>query len=140
MSDQYDKQHLTFSVPGSPKPKERPRFGKGLTYTAKGTRDYEKTVQVSAMKALTQWRIENQGRHWTGVGRFSLNCFLFFDDRRKRDIDNCLKSISDALNGMLYDDDHQIDEIYAYRDYDRHEPRAVVTVRRLSIAGKEKKR
>ena len=45
--------------------------------------------------------------------------------------------ISDALNGMLYDDDHQIDELYAYRDFDKREPRAVVTVRRLSIRSTE---
>jgi len=139
MSDQYEAQQITFAVPGNPKPKERPRFVKGYAYTAKGTRDYEKTVQVSAMKALTKWRRENDGRHWTGIGRFSLNCFLFFDDKRNRDIDNCVKAISDALNGMLYDDDNQIDELYAYRDHDKREPRAVITVRRLSIAGKKKK-
>ena len=138
MSDLYEAQQITFAVPGNPKPKERPRFVKGYAYTATATKFYEKTVQISAMKELAQWRSENSGRHWTGIGRFSLSCFLFFSDKRNRDIDNCVKAISDALNGMLYDDDRQIDELYAYRDYDNRSPRAVITVRRLSIAGKDR--
>jgi len=126
------QQQLTFCVPGSPKPKGRPRFTKyGHAYTPKATKGYEQTVRVAAMEALTQWRNENNGVHWNASGPFALNVFLFFGDRRKRDIDNCLKSISDALNKLLYNDDHQLDEIYAVRDYDIRSPRAVVTVRRL---------
>ena len=125
-------QQITFAVLGPPKPKDRPRFS-GHAYTTKKTREYEKMVQAAAMVALGTWRKENNGVHWTGVGRYSLIVFFFFDDRRKRDLDNCIKSISDALNGMLYDDDHQIDELYAVRDYDKRSPRAVVTVKRLSI-------
>ena len=125
-------QQLTFAVLGNPKPKGRPRFTRyGHAYTPKDTKGYEQTVRVAAMAALTQWRNENQGLHWNAAGPFALHVFLFFGDRRKRDLDNCVKSISDALNKLLYNDDHQLDEIYATRDYDIRSPRAVVTVRRL---------
>jgi crossover junction endodeoxyribonuclease RusA len=129
-------QCLTFCVDGPPKPKGRPRFTKyGHPYTPKTTKDYEQTVRVAAMAALTKWRMENNSEHWNASGPFSLSVFLFFGDRRKRDIDNVLKSISDALNKLLYDDDHQLDEISAFRDYDGRSPRAVVTVRRLRDSG-----
>jgi crossover junction endodeoxyribonuclease RusA len=126
------KQQMTFAVRGNPRPKGRPRFTKyGHAYTPKDTKGYEKVVRVAAMAALTKWRDENQGLHWNAAGPFALQVHLFFDDKRKRDLDNCLKSISDALNKLLYDDDHQIDHISAERYFDAHSPRAVVTVTRL---------
>ena len=125
-------QQLTFAVLGNPKPKGRPRFSKyGHPYTPKDTKGYEQTVRVAAMNALTEWRSSNMGAHWNAQGPFSLTVFLFFETRRKVDLDNVLKSISDALNKLLYDDDAQLDEIAAIRDYDKRSPRAVVTVRRL---------
>lgn len=129
-------QQLTFAIPGQPRPKGRPRFSKaGHTYTPAVTRKYEQLVRVEGMKALTQWRSENQARHWNATGPFSLSAFLFMGDKRARDIDNCLKAITDGLNGLLYDDDKQLDEIYAFRDFDSREPRAVVTVARLRDPG-----
>jgi Holliday junction resolvase RusA-like endonuclease len=129
-------QQLTFAVPGNPKPKGRPRFTKyGHPYTPKTTKKYEQSVRVAALAALTEWRNENNGQKWNVTGPFALNAFLFFGDRRKRDIDNVLKSISDALNKLLYDDDHQLDEISAKRRYDIRSPRAVVTVSRLRDPG-----
>lgn len=36
-------------------------------------------------------------------------------DRRKRDLDNILKSLLDAMQGSLYEDDSQIDELLIKR-------------------------
>ncbi|WP_414146407.1 RusA family crossover junction endodeoxyribonuclease, partial [Helicobacter sp.] len=36
-------------------------------------------------------------------------------DRRKRDIDNILKPILDALNGIAYYDDSQVTELFVKR-------------------------
>lgn len=125
-------QSLTFAVLGAPRPKERPRLSRhGMVYTPKATKDYEQSVRVTAMRALSQWRLENDGAHWNAQGPFSLSVFFFMADKRKRDLDNCMKSVSDALNKLLYADDSQLDELYAFRDYDNRNPRAVVTVRRL---------
>jgi Holliday junction resolvase RusA-like endonuclease len=60
-----------------------------------------------------------------------LNVFLFFGDRRKRDLDNVGKSVLDSLNKLLYDDDSQIDELYLSRQYDIRSPRAVITITRM---------
>jgi Holliday junction resolvase RusA-like endonuclease len=125
------KQQLTFVVKGPPLPKERPRFS-GHAYTSKKTRQYEKAVMVSAMAALTEWRFDNGNAHWNATGPYSLSVFFFFNDKRKRDLDNVLKSISDGIEkSPLIENDSQFDEIYAFRDFDSRSPRAVVTVRRL---------
>jgi Holliday junction resolvase RusA-like endonuclease len=124
------EQSITFAVKGQPKPKDRPRFS-GHAYTTKKTREYEQHVRVSAMAALTKWRHDNNGKHWNAAGPFGITVFFFMGDKRKRDLDNCLKSISDALEKLLFNNDCQLDEICAMRDLDIRSPRAVVTVRRL---------
>jgi Holliday junction resolvase RusA-like endonuclease len=60
-----------------------------------------------------------------------VSMWFFVPDRRVRDLDNLQKSILDALNKLVYDDDRQVDEIYAVRDYSPKNPRAVVVVRTL---------
>jgi Holliday junction resolvase RusA-like endonuclease len=53
-------------------------------------------------------------------------------DRRKRDLDNCFKSISDALNKLLYNDDEQLDELHVFRYLDIAHPRVVVSITSLT--------
>ena len=123
-------QQITFAVHGPPKPKDRPRFS-GHAYTTKKTREYEQVVRVAAMSAMTMWRNQNAGKHWNAAGRFGIRVTFFMGDKRKRDLDNCLKSVTDALNKLLYKDDSQLDAISAYREYDKESPRSAVSVYRL---------
>ena len=115
---------ITFEIPGPPKPKDRPRFS-GHAYTTKATKDYEHVVTLSALAALVQ----HPG--WDTSGRFGIRVTFFMGDKRKRDLDNCLKSVTDALNKLLYKDDSQLDAISAYREYDKERPRSAVSVYRL---------
>jgi Holliday junction resolvase RusA-like endonuclease len=101
----------------------------GHVYTPPKTKAYEKHVRVCAFQALQVYKVEH-GK-WDTSQRYALSAVLFMGDRRKRDLDNCIKSISDALNGLGYDDDSQIDEVYVARDYDKERPRAVVSLRVL---------
>lgn len=126
-------QTLSFTVPGPVVPKHRPRFTGGYAYTDSRTRKYEQHVRTSAMAALEAWKLKNG--HWNGARRFILSVSVYMPDKRKRDLDNCLKSISDALNGLLYNDDSQLDEIYAARFLDKEEPR--VDVRVATLVGVE---
>jgi crossover junction endodeoxyribonuclease RusA len=48
--------------------------------------------------------------------------------RKSRDLDNCLKIVFDALNGIAYNDDNQITEIYAFRYDDKANPRVNLTI------------
>ena len=45
--------------------------------------------------------------------RLTLQVHFTFNDRRRRDLDNCLKSLLDASNGRLFHDDCQIDYLVA---------------------------
>jgi Holliday junction resolvase RusA-like endonuclease len=128
---------LTIEIPGPPVPKQRPRAvrrkdGSGNLYmfTPKKTADYERVVQNLAIQAMRKWTSANR-RKWPAEKRFSVNVFFFMPDHRTRDLDNCVKSVTDALNKTVFDDDRQIDEVYAVRDIDKKNPRTVVVVRPL---------
>lgn len=49
------------------------------------------------------------------AGRLSVAVELYPPDRRRRDIDNSLKAILDALKGHAFDDDSQIDRLSVER-------------------------
>lgn len=100
---------VTFTVPGKPVAKERPRFGNGKVYTPARTAAYENAVGYSAQAAMA------------GRERFKGPVYVFLMFKMKRpekpkfkypasvpDKDNLEKSISDAMNGIVYDDDAQI--------------------------------
>jgi len=54
---------------------------------------------------------------------------------RRGDLDNTLKVLGDALNGLAWVDDSQVVEIHAYRHDDKANPRAEVEVRTLGVEG-----
>ena len=60
-----------------------------------------------------------------------LDIVLWMPDRRRRDLDNCAKSICDGLNGIVYLDDAQIAELIVRRYMDRKRPRAEITVKHM---------
>ncbi|MBX6770870.1 MAG: RusA family crossover junction endodeoxyribonuclease [Chloroflexi bacterium] len=58
--------------------------------------------------------------------RFRVTIHLHFPDRRRRDLDNALKLLLDAVSRALGFDDSRIDELHVYRALDRQCPRAEV--------------
>ena len=120
---------VDFVVEGRAVPKERPRVTKsGHSYTPKATVEYEKRVR-------TAWKNQSGVKY---EGEIALCAEIRFhmaipkSERKKRkvgepylkhrDIDNCDKSVLDALNGFAYDDDKYIwkiesSKVYAERDY-----------------------
>lgn len=127
---------LRFTVPGSPVPKGRPRARayidrqtgepRAIIYTPETTDGYESTVAAHAAKAvLVQgWRVAK-------ADRLAVSVCLFWADLRRRDLDNAAKSVLDALNGGVWADDSQIDDLRILRRLDRERPRAFVVVRKL---------
>jgi len=113
-----------FTIPGQPVGKKRPRTflqgGKVITTTPPETREYEKRVLLCAKAA--------------GVCReatakpLSVTVRAFMGDARRRDLDNVIKSITDALNGHAFNDDTQIVELHGSKSIDRENPRAEVEI------------
>lgn len=87
---------VRFTVWGEPKTKQRPRFSKtGRAYTPKETQDAEKIIREAFLEA-------SQGVTFTGdVG---IECIFFVGTRRRKDIDNMVKLVQDALNDVDFDD------------------------------------
>lgn len=103
-----------------PLPKERPRFtnrgGFARAYTSSKTRNFEASI---ARMAKAQLQFQKPITDLIVVSVF----FEFMRPKKtvlmtpKKDLDNLCKSIFDALNGILYNDDTQIIELMARKTW-----------------------
>jgi len=115
---------LSFVVDGKPQGKQRARRGKGgRWYTPRETVVYENTISAAASAAMGAAGI---GFRYSGPVVLNVRCY--FPDARRRDGDNVLKSVQDALNGFVYVDDYQVHRAAVEHCIDREHPRTEVTV------------
>ncbi len=93
---------LALTIPGEPVAKERPRMNRttGNVYTPKKTRDAEKDLG---------WALKLAGARVDASSRYGV--YLTFRVSKKIDIDNALKLVLDAGNGIVWKDDIQVDEV-----------------------------
>ena len=129
---------IKITIPGIPVAKGRPRVTKRGAFTPQKTVNYESLVQYTYMAQAEGQKLE---------GPLRMDIMFFFpipksyskkrreairrmleQHTKKPDIDNCIKSITDALNKFAYDDDSQVVEISARKYYTEEEPNAVVTI------------
>lgn len=108
----------TLEIPGKPMGKQRPKFGKGFTYTPKKTVEYENYVKFIFQEKYGQPNL---------TGQIKADIKVYFDipqstskvkkaemlqntvrPTKKPDCDNIAKIILDSLNGIAYADDKQI--------------------------------
>jgi crossover junction endodeoxyribonuclease RusA len=123
---------LRFTVAGNPVPKARARRGKGgRHYTPPKTRAFEQRVRWAGIAAASV-----AGWKPAAGASYALALFVVFPDRRPKDLDNVLKSVSDALNGVAWLDDAQVHELTVRRSIDRTAPRVEVQIRRIPNDGK----
>lgn len=123
---------IEFTIPGSPKGKQRPRVcrikGRSITYTPKQTVEYENQIRAISFK-VANFKFE---RHIP----LEIAILALFEppksvSQKVRDLmlageilpvkrpdgDNIIKIILDALNGVLYHDDAQICKIHFTKKY-----------------------
>lgn len=99
-------RQVEFTVPGEPKSKERPRVTRNGTYTPKSTLDAEKAVRAAYRAA-----VERSGSsEYLLQGNIYVEMVFFNGTKRRRDLDNMVKLVLDALNRVAYDDDVQVHE------------------------------
>lgn len=135
-------ESITFFVPGKPRGKGRPRFSNGRAYTDEQTRAYE-------------YQIAANYRRIAGKFRFSDDVFLKVRVRQlmpvpknaskakrsamlegciypsaKPDLDNVIKAVLDALNGVAYKDDARVVGIYSQKVYGDN-PGVLVEISRM---------
>ena len=124
MGSVVSREAVMFVVPGEPRSKGRPRLGRnGRTYTPAATRDAEKEVEQA-------WRIATTGPTGTRMirGRIGVEIGFVCKHRRKRDLDNMVKLVLDALNGVAYVDDEQIDLMTVQRVWTSGDPETRVMI------------
>lgn len=119
---------VEFTIPGAPQGKERPRFTKnGIAYTPQKTRDYEKLVAWA-------YHCEAHGAKLTGPIFAEIAAVYAVPpswNKKKRaealdnrifpmvkpDLDNIVKAVLDACNGLAYKDDAAVTDLTICKRY-----------------------
>ena len=117
-------KRIAFEVLVNPIPLARPRFSRGRSvYLPKRSREYRQILQQAASVAMAKSE-PLTGELFCRLNfyrKFKLNC------RNFGDIDNHIKAILDALNGICYKDDSQIVTVTASKHTDK-EPRVAIEI------------
>lgn len=119
------KREVTFEVIGNPRGKERPRMTRrGIVYTPKKTKDYEELIKEGYKKTnegKLSGEIEADIRAMYQIPKSTPKCklqeMLKEHPQKKPDLDNIIKAVLDALNGIAYDDDKQVTKINIEKFY-----------------------
>ena len=73
------------------------------------------TKKAVLFKSEVLLRFADSKHKGFGVARLDIDIILFPPDKRRRDIDNVIKSLLDSLSGSAFDDDCQIDRLVVTR-------------------------
>jgi Holliday junction resolvase RusA-like endonuclease len=132
---------ITLIVNGAPVAKARPRLGKGgRIYTPGATRAYETLVrQLAALEMRGKVPLQGAVRveimvelaipqSWSRTKQLAAIAGEIMPASRP-DIDNFVKSVLDAINGIVFGDDAQIVELRARKKFG--EPKLILTVQPL---------
>ncbi len=108
----------TFTIQGDPVPKGRPRVYRGHANTPPRTVAAEKHVafvlRAAGLRPLP--------------GPVHLLVRFFRGTARRCDIDNLVKLVMDALNGIAWTDDDQVVLLTASKLIDREKPRTEISI------------
>lgn len=130
---------LSFYVPGPPRGKERPRLGKGRTYTPAATVAAEKEIAWEARRAMKAQPIFAGALKVVIQAVYQIPKSWSTKEREaavevggwkisKPDVDNIAKLVKDALNPMrdkrtkelvpfVWNDDSQVVDLHVYKSY-----------------------
>ena len=114
--------NVRFVVPADPVPLARPRVVKGHAYLPARSRDYRAEVQTVIKQTLGSLP------PMTGAIRCRLSFYRRFlpTSRRFGDVDNHVKAVLDACNGLLLADDSCVVELLASKHQDTNFPRSEI--------------
>lgn len=90
------------------------------------------TKAGKTLKESYQWQARDQYQGRPLSCPLSISVAIFPSTRRRFDIDNAgLKLLFDAMNGLVWEDDVQIEEMIVMKRYDKDNPRIELTVNKL---------
>ena len=95
----HKKGYYSFQVWGTPIGKERARKGRGHFYTPPKTKAYENLIKTTFLSLYR--KLNDEHKKW------KLTVCVVGQNIRA-DGDNILKSVADALQGLIYKNDRQV--------------------------------
>ena len=87
-----------------------------------------------SLKESYQWQAKSQYKNKLTTESIKLEVDLYFGTKRRQDIDNFNKLIYDALTGIVWEDDSQIQEVRTRKLYDKQNPRVEITIHTTNLA------
>ncbi len=115
--------NIEFTIPGAPVPKGRPRFARRgafvTTYSPEKTVSYESLVKFMASQAMKGippikeavavevWLFVTPPASWSKK-KTEQALHQYIQPTSKPDIDNVVKGLFDAMNGIVFADDKQV--------------------------------
>lgn len=131
------ERYFSFKVPGEVKGQGRPRAtiraGHATVYERAEDKSYKGLIQFHAVKAMEKEGIAAVKPDGEGIyvyafiyvaipksmSRAKRGKALNGDIRpqRKPDLDNVIKAVLDAMNGVVYRDDKEVTSVYLRREY-----------------------
>ena len=133
---------VTFFVPGKPRGKGRPRFSGKRAYTDDQTKAYEERIAWKYRKAAGAFRfpdgiflrIRVQQQMPVPQSASKTRKTEMLEGRvfpsAKPDLDNVIKAVLDALNGVAYKDDARVVGLYSQKVYSEN-PGVLVEISRM---------
>lgn len=115
---------VMFTIDGEPMSKQRPRFNpkSGRAYTPAQTRNVEREIAETYLS----------GGHKVFDGSIGVELTFFMGTKRRKDIDNLVKTVLDALNGVAFTDDHLVHVLSAVKFFSTPDKaRTVVKIYRI---------
>lgn len=122
---------ISTTIIGPPIPWARARSKGRQHYTPAKQRVYGQHVKACLWHARYCWEHEHK-RKWPLDKRYRLLVTAYRDSARRCDWDNIGKLPSDMGNGVLWNDDEQVDDGQVLKLIDRERPRLEVTVEVLT--------
>ena len=118
---------LKFTVPIEPLPQPRPRFSYGRCYQPARIVEYKAEIAKAARLAM------KDSEPMTGELSAVIKLYRKYKrcSRQFGDFDNHAKSICDALNKIVYDDDAQIVRCSVEKFTDKINPRVEIEIQEL---------
>ena len=126
----------TFTVPGVPVPKKRPRVTRRGTFMPSHYTAWKERCRDEAGVVFAE--LEDRGTPWDPhASAYALTCWAYLPHSNGGDADGLAGSVMDALNEFAWADDRLVADLRVVRRVDEDNPRMVVEARVLSTVDLE---
>ena len=113
---------------GNPGVKQRPRFVRadGSVFTPKPTKDRQRDLGWTLKTATRALLVDDEAA-------FGVRLLFYVENAARKDIDNMVKLVFDATTGIVWADDSQVKELFAWVRRDALYPRTEILIYTLGF-------